>query len=115
MSLFLRIVRVILRWFFFALSFGLIAVAIFYPSLLKDFILRLKGVVDIIGRWNWPLAFGLGFIESVPLLGMPIPGQNALFVIGGFVAQDHWFWLIVTVAISIMIGDIVGYLIGKYQ
>lgn len=115
MKLFLRIIRLILKICFFMLSFGLIAVAIFYPSLLREFILWLKGVVDIIGRRNWPLAFGLGFIESVPLLGMSIPGQNALFIIGGFVAQEHWFWLIVLVSFAIMLGDVVGYLIGVYQ
>lgn len=46
---------------------------------------------------------------------MSIPGQNALFVIGGFVAQDHWFSLTALVAVAIMLGDVVGYLLGIYK
>ncbi len=115
MSLFFRIVHVILKICFFVVSFGLIAIAIFYPSLLREFIEWLHGVVQYIGRWNWPLAFGLGFIESMPLLWMSIPWQNALFVLGWFVAQSHWFWLVTIVAIAIMLGDIVWYSLGIYQ
>ncbi len=115
MHIFVRIIRLILKIVFFTLSFGLIAIAIFYPSLLKEFIQWLQGVVHLIGRWNYPLSFGLGFIESVPLLGMTVPGQNALFVIGGFVAQQHWGVLICIVATAIILGDVVGYVLGKYQ
>ena len=111
MQLFFRIVRVTLKIVFFVLAFGLIAIALFYPSLLKDFIEWLHGVVRLLGWWNWPLAFGLGFIESVPLVGMAVPGQNALFVLGGFVAQHHWLSLIVLVTCSIICGDMVGYLL----
>lgn len=82
MHLFVRIIRLLLKIVFFTLSFGLIGIAIFYPSLLKEFIGWLQSVVHLIGWWNFPLSFGLGFIESVPLLGMTVPGQNALFVIG---------------------------------
>lgn len=115
MQLFLRIGRIIIKIIFFCLSFGLVAVAIFYPSLLKEFIHWLQWVVHLIGRWNRPLAFGLWFVESVPLLGMSIPGQNALFVIGWFVAQHHWISLILMVSVAVIAGDIVGYLLGKHQ
>ena len=115
MTLFLRGLRLVLRIFFLTLSFGLIAVAIFYPSLLKHFIEWLQGVVNILWWLNRPLAFGLGFIESIPLLGMSIPGQNALFIIGWFVAQTYWWTLTAVVAVAIILGDIVGYLIGKHM
>lgn len=59
MQLFLRIIQIFLKILFFVLAFGLIAVAIFYPSLLRDFIEWLHDVVRLLGRWNWPLAFGL--------------------------------------------------------
>lgn len=115
MNLFLRAVRLFLRVFFFILSFGLIAVAMFYPSLLKHFIEWLQHVVNTLGFRNRPLAFGLGFIESIPLLGMSIPGQNALFVIGGFVAQTYRITMIVVVSVAIIAGDILGYLIGRHM
>ncbi len=115
MQLFLRIIRLLLKIVFFVLAFGLIGVALFYPSLLRNFIEWLHDVVRLLGWWNWPLAFGLGFIESVPLLGMAVPGQNALFVLGGFVAQKHWLPLVALVSCAIMAGDIVGYLLWRYQ
>ena len=68
MNLLVDAARIVLKALFFSLSFGLIAIAIFWPSLLKDGIERLQSVVNTLGRWNRPLSFGLGFIESVPLL-----------------------------------------------
>ncbi len=115
MKLFLRILQLGLRVFFFLLSFGLIAIALFYPSLIGDFIAWLERVVDTLWWINWPLIFLLGFIESVPLLGAPIPGQTALFVIGWFVAQAHLWEMILLVSAAMTLGDVVGYLIGKHK
>lgn len=73
MKILLDALRILVKALFFSLSFGLVAIAIFWPSLLKDGIERLQSVVNTLGRWNRPLSFGLGFIESVPLLGMSVP------------------------------------------
>lgn len=115
MKLFFRILSLLFKTLFFFLTFGLLIIAIFYPSLLGDLIMWLELIVNTLGRGNWMLSFLLGFVESVPLLGAPIPWQTALFVIGGFVAQTYFWQMIVVVAISMILGDIVGYLIGKYR
>src|SRR3990167_7564689 len=55
------------------------------------------------------------FAESGMLLGFFLPGDTLLFTAGVFAAQGKLplFWLLVTVVVAAIIGDFVGYTIGR--
>ena len=82
-----RIVAKIVHWlnmFFIGLTIVLIFVAIFKPELFVQFIEWMKGVVETLGKWNYLLAFVSAFVESFPVIGVSVPGQNIMLLVGGF-------------------------------
>lgn len=61
-------------------------------------------------------AFALALLESVPVIGVFIPGTVTLLLFGVFVAKGFGaLWVVVLVAVlGAFIGDSLGYLLGKY-
>src|SRR3989344_1375300 len=67
------------------------------------------------GVWNYIIMFFVAFLESIPFIGLIIPGQT-LVAIAGFAAHAHVFQLhilIITLALAAMIGDGLSYILGR--
>ena len=72
----------------------------------------MKGIIELAGYRNYPIAYITAMIESLPLIGMVIPGQNVLLLIAGFVGQHALLWMIVIAALGVFTGDMIGYRVG---
>ncbi|MDC0506260.1 DedA family protein [Candidatus Gracilibacteria bacterium] len=100
-----------------ALTFGLAIIALVKPSLMKDFIDWIRDIVLALGNWNYLVVFVSSIIESFPVLGVVIPGQNIMLISGGFFGEQGTSILIRVIALACvgaLIGNYVGYLLGKY-
>ncbi|MFL6125989.1 DedA family protein [Actinophytocola sp.] len=76
---------------------------------------QLRRIGEHAGAWLYLIAGGLAFAEAAIMVGMVLPGEVALLV-AGFAAHHHWIslWPMVVVAIgSAILGDSVGYEVGK--
>ena len=72
----------------------------------------MKGIITFAGYRNYPIAYIAAMIESLPFVGMAIPGQNILLLITGFVGQHSFFWMIGIAALGVFTGDMIGYRAG---
>jgi membrane protein DedA with SNARE-associated domain len=77
-----------------------------------EFLQRIGGQV---GAWFYLIAGGLAFAEAAVMVGLVLPGEIALLV-AGFAAHQGWIvlWPMVAIAVvSAVLGDSVGYEIGR--
>ncbi len=65
-------------------TLALFVVALFRPDLIEQFIEWIGTVVVSLGAWNYLIAFTTAALESFPVLGTFLPGQQVMLVIGGF-------------------------------
>jgi undecaprenyl-diphosphatase len=69
-----------------------------------------------LGLWNYWIMFAIAFFESIPFIGIIIPGTFALIFVG-FLANSGAFdvgdmmWF---AAFGAIVGDIVGYMLGRW-
>ena len=66
-------------------------------------------------HWGYLIVLLATLTESLPVIGMAIPGHT-IVIVGGFLAKLKIlnFWVVVaTAAIGAIIGDLVAYLLGK--
>jgi membrane protein DedA with SNARE-associated domain len=58
----------------------------------------------------------LGLLVGIESMGVPVPGETALIAAGVLASQDHLsIWLVIPVAaLAAIIGDNIGYLIGRH-
>ena len=54
--------------FFIGLTIALTILALAKPELIKDFIEFMRGVIILLGNWNYLVVFVSGLIESFPVL-----------------------------------------------
>ncbi len=79
-------------------------------------LMTVENAVAAMGGWALVLIFVLVMLESAALLGMFIPGETAVILTGAIASAgllNLWSCCIVVTAASI-IGDIIGYLLGRY-
>lgn len=72
--------------------------------------------LELFKHFGYFIIFIIAFTESIPLLGMILPGQTIIILVG-FLVKLHifGFWLaIITAALGALAGDYLGYIMGKY-
>jgi len=74
----------ILNILFAGIILTLTAIAIFKPSLIEQFIGWMEKQIHLLGNWNYLIAFISSIIESFPVIGVLVPGQQIMLIVGGF-------------------------------
>lgn len=80
---------------------------------LVDMILRLPP--DVLGEWGYAILFVASFAESLPLIGMAVPG-GIIVIASGFFAKLGILNLTTTLIIAIIgafLGDLIAYFLGR--
>ncbi|MDD3145356.1 MAG: DedA family protein [Candidatus Gracilibacteria bacterium] len=91
-------------------------VSIFDKELIINLIKKLEIIIQSLGNWNYVIAFFSSLIEAFPVLGIVVPGQNILLIVGSFFAKidkEHLFYIYVIASFGAIIGNYIGYLLGK--
>lgn len=82
------------------------------PHIFGPLINNLQSVVE---HGGYTVLFLLSILEGVPVIGSLIPGHTAV-VLSGFLIKlgiFNWIIVIVIVIFGAMMGDVIGYLLGK--
>ncbi|NUJ97595.1 DedA family protein [Candidatus Gracilibacteria bacterium] len=111
----LKIVDYIMK-FLIALTIILGILSIFYPDLVKDFIEFIKNIIANLGYWNYVIIFLSSLIEAFPILGIVIPGQNIMLIVGGFfsgMSRVNLIYVTIVASIGAILGNYIGYFLGK--
>lgn len=81
-----KIVDIIMK-ILIVITIWLWVVALFYPSLIKDFIEWIRWIILTMWNWNYIILFITSIIESFPVLWIVVPGQNIILIVGWFFAE----------------------------
>lgn len=92
----------------------IIIISFVKPSWITDAIKWIWELIHMIGNWNYLVAFLSACIESLPIVGTAVPGMNVMILVGGFWGKEHIFLTISLAALWAMLGNYIGYWIGKY-
>ncbi|USN58742.1 MAG: hypothetical protein H6767_01180 [Candidatus Peribacteria bacterium] len=68
--------------FLIVLSIALGLIAFIKPELIKAAIEWMREVIQLLGYWNYVIVILSSTIESFPVLGVVVPGQNILIIVG---------------------------------
>lgn len=112
----IQILLWILNTFLIILSFALLLIAIFKKDWFEIFIEWMKQEIAWLWSWNYLIVFSSAFIEAFPVLGIVVPGQNILLIVGGFFAEisiNNLFFVIIISSFWAILWNYVGYLLGK--
>ena len=94
-----------------------IVLSFFRPDLLLPIIEWIKTQVELLGKWNYLLAFVSALLESLPIIGTIIPWQAILLSVWGFYG-GLWYVQFIWVLLSAILGSIVSnwiwYILGKH-
>ncbi len=103
--------------FLIFLTFALAILSLIKPELIKDFIEWIRSGVLLLWNWNYLVVFVSALIESFPVLGVVVPGQNILLIVWGFFAEESITKLIYVCIISsfwAIAGNYIGYVLGVH-
>ncbi|OIP53122.1 hypothetical protein AUK10_02840 [Candidatus Gracilibacteria bacterium CG2_30_37_12] len=106
-----------LNFLFGSILFVLTAIAIFKPSWIEQFIGWMEKQIHLLGNWNYLIAFASSIIESFPVIGVLVPGQQVMLLVGGFfgkVGHLQLGYMICFAIIGALIGNAIGYFLGKW-
>lgn len=107
-SFWIQTLQGIITVFFLAL----LAITVFRPDLAQQAIRAVGALSERLGHWNFLIVLGTSFIESFPVLGVLIPGQQIMLVAGGFYGQSSFAFAVIGACIGAILGNWVGYLLG---
>lgn len=91
--------------------------AIFKPSIIEQFIGWMEKQIHNLGNWNYLIAFSSSIIESFPVIGVLVPGQQIMLLVGGFfgkLGSSQLAYMIFFAIIGALIGNAIGYFLGKW-
>lgn len=119
-----KIIRHISHIFFQFLNFlfsliiiALTGIMIFKPEWIESFIAWMEKQIQMLGNWNYGIAFASSIVESFPAIGVLVPGQNIMLLVGGFFGKQgniELVWMIGIAIVGAMIGNALGYFLGKW-
>ncbi|MCD5385055.1 VTT domain-containing protein [Candidatus Gracilibacteria bacterium] len=98
------------------LTIVLALISIFKKEWIEQFIEWMKILIEGMGMWNYLIAGTSSLIESFPVLGIVVPGQNILLIVGGFFGNINKLYLMYIIAVAIIgaiVGNWIGYILGK--
>lgn len=110
-----KIVDIIMK-LLIALTFALAILGLIRPDLIKDVIEWVRGIVLSLWNWNYFVVFLSALIESFPVLGVVVPGQNILLIAGGFFAEQstsHLIYVCIVSSFGAILWNSIGYFLGK--
>ncbi|MGE4443420.1 MAG: DedA family protein [Candidatus Altimarinota bacterium] len=113
----IQIIIKVLNILLIASSFALLFIAIFKKEWFELFIEWMKVVIEGLGYWNYLIVFFSALIEAFPVIGIVLPGQNILLIVGGFfghISNENLIYVIIIASIGAIIGNYIGYALGKY-
>jgi undecaprenyl-diphosphatase len=84
-----------------------------FPSHLFDGLLKL--FLEILASWGYVFLLVITICESLPLLGVVIPGGFIVLAAGFFIKTGvfHWMPTFFVVCIGSIVGNVIGYYIGR--
>ena len=103
-----------LNFLFGAIVFGLTAIALFKPQWFELFIKWMEVQINHLGNWNYGIAFTSSIIESLPIIGVLVPGQQVMLLVGGFFGKNNLAPMIALAIVGAIIGNASGYFLGKW-
>ncbi|RKW22067.1 DedA family protein [Candidatus Gracilibacteria bacterium] len=106
----------LLNIIFIILMLVLAFISIFKQEWFELFIEWLKIQINGLGYWNYLIIFSSSFIEAFPVLGVVVPGQNILMIVGGFfgsLGKENLIYVGILASLGAILGNYVGYLLGK--
>jgi membrane protein DedA with SNARE-associated domain len=109
----IHFLNVLLIW----ISIILAIISIFKKEWIEAFIEWMKIVIEWLGFWNYIIAWFSSFIEAFPVLGVVVPGQNILLIVGWFFGNISYINLIYITLIATIwaiLWNYVWYLLWKY-
>ncbi|MFK7780093.1 MAG: DedA family protein [Candidatus Gracilibacteria bacterium] len=98
------------------LTISLAFISIFKKEWIENFIEWMKLVIEGLGTWNYLIAGTSSLIEAFPVLGVIVPGQNILLIVGGFfgnISNTNLIYVVILASVGAIIGNYIGYLLGK--
>lgn len=107
----------ILNFLFGSIIFALTAIAIFKPSWIELFIGWMERQIQLLGNWNYLIAFTSSIIESFPVIGVLVPGQQVMLLVGGFfgkLGHIQLGYMICFAIVGALIGNAIGYFLGRW-
>ena len=91
---------------------ALVVLAIFRPDLVKGFVEFLGVWTKSVGNWNYLVIFASSMIESFPIIGVLVPGQQIMLIVAGFYGPGHLTGIFCMAILGAVIGNWVGYALG---
>lgn len=90
----------ILNFIFASITIGLTAIALFKPEWIELFIEWMGKQVNMLGNWNYLIALTSSIIESFPVIGVLVPGQQIMLLVGGFFGKNALIEVIIVAIIG---------------
>lgn len=112
-KLIFNIINFIFAWLIIALAF----ISIFNKELIFKILEWLEELVQYIWDWNFLVAFSSSLIETFPVLGVLIPGQNVILLVAIFFAKTSTFnliWIYIVAIVWAIIWNYLWYILGKH-
>ena len=92
----------------------IVGITLFRRDLVDTFITWIGTIVNSLGAWNYVIAFVSSGIESFPIVGIFVPGQQVMLLVGGFFGRSHLLEIIVIASVGACIGNYIGYIMGRH-
>jgi membrane protein DedA with SNARE-associated domain len=99
---------------FAGLTLILILISLMRPEWIKSGIAWIGELIQVLGNWNYLIAFASACIESLPIIGTAVPGMNIMILVGGFWGKTHILPTVLLASLGAMIGNYLGYWVGKW-
>ncbi|MDP2090875.1 MAG: DedA family protein [Candidatus Gracilibacteria bacterium] len=107
----------IINFLLIALTLVLTLISIFKKEWIEAFIEWMKIIIGGMGFWNYVIAGTSSLIEAFPVLGIVVPGQNILLIVGGFfgnISNTNLIYVAIIASVGAIIGNYIGYILGKH-
>ncbi len=101
---------------FIILTISLVFISIFKKEWIESFIEWLKIIINWLWNLNYFIVFFSSFIEAFPVLGILVPGQNILMIVGGFfgnISKNNLIYVWIIASIWAILWNYVWYFLWK--
>ncbi len=102
----------IFQWGMTALLLLLLIIAIFRPDLAEQAIRWVGDLSVRLGHWNFPIVLATSLIESFPVIGILVPGQQLMLVVGWFYGQSNFPLAMLWACIGAILWNWISYMLG---
>ncbi len=111
-----KIIHYIILAFLTAMIIFLV-VTLFKPDILLPIIDWIKLKIEVLGKWNYLVAFLSALAESLPIIGTIFPGQIVLLSVGwfyGWLWLQQFLWVLIAAISWSILSNAIGYFLGKH-